>query len=143
MNSISRKRSLGVFLATIAVAVFAVNAGARSLHLALARAEPPKDSSVATPPKMLKLFFTEAVRTSTSAVKLTGPDSAVVELGPLTLGEGKIAPIVVPVKGVIKPGKQKVAWRTTGADGHALTGEYFFTVKAAASSKSGPAGHER
>lgn len=143
MNITAKRRSLGAFLVTLAVAVFAVNAGARNLHLALIKAEPPKDSSVAAPPRMLKLYFSEAVRTSTSAVKLTGPDSAVVELGPLSLGDGKVAPIVVPVKGVIKPGKQKVAWRTTGSDGHALTGEYFFTVKAAASSKSGPAGHER
>jgi hypothetical protein len=120
-----------VFFSIVLLALATVSASAHSLHLQLTRAEPAVDSTVTVAPRALKLFFSENVKTAVTGVRLTGPDSANVELAPLTLGEGKVPPIVAGIKGQMKNGKHKVAWRTLGADGHSITGEYSFTIKAA------------
>ena len=136
-TSTGGSRSAMAFLAALALALSAMAAGARTLHLALSRAEPKADTTVTAAPTVLKLFFTESVKTSLTAVKLTAPDNTQVPLAPLTLGEGKIPPVVAAIKGQIKNGKHKVTWRTVGADGHALNGEYSFTVKVAAPARGG------
>jgi methionine-rich copper-binding protein CopC len=112
------------------VSVVSATAGARVLHLALSRAVPKADTTVTKAPTELRLYFTEPVKTAVTGVRLTGPDSAAIALAPLTLGEGKIPPIVAAIKGQVKNGKHKVAWRTAGSDGHVISGEYSFTVKA-------------
>jgi methionine-rich copper-binding protein CopC len=128
----SRSRiSTALFFATVAISLAAVSAGARSLHLRLVRAEPAVDTTTSVAPKALKLFFSENVKTAVTGVRLTGPDNAVVALDSLRLGDGKVPPVIAPIKGQLKLGKHKVAWRTVGADGHALNGEYSFTLKAA------------
>jgi methionine-rich copper-binding protein CopC len=128
--SARRRVSGSIFLSLCMLVLVTAAAGGRVLHLALSRAEPKADTTVTTPPTVLKLFFTESVKPGLTAVKLTAPDNSVIQLAPLTLGEGKIPPIVAAIKGQVKNGKHKVSWRTAGADGHAISGEYSFTVKA-------------
>jgi methionine-rich copper-binding protein CopC len=100
-------------------------------HTRLVKSEPAKDSTV-TAPKMLKLYFSEAVPVSIAGVRLLASDSSVVALGPLSLGDGKPAPIVAPVTGALKPGAYRVTWRVASADGHPVTGNFVFRVRAAA-----------
>jgi methionine-rich copper-binding protein CopC len=114
-----------------AVSIAAATASAKALHLALSRTVPPKDSVTTVVPTAIKLYFTEPVKTAVSGIKLIAPDSSNVELAPLTLGTEKIAPLVATVKGKMADGKYKVMWRTLGTDGHAMTGDYTFTLKAA------------
>jgi methionine-rich copper-binding protein CopC len=117
--------------------MFVITLGASALgatafipHTHLEKAEPGKDSTVTVVPKALKLYFSEAVKPSVAGVRLLASDSSIVALGALTAGEGKPAPIVAPVTGVIKPGKYRVMWRVAGDDGHPISGDYVFTVKA-------------
>jgi hypothetical protein len=106
----------------------APNARAGARHLELLRSQPARDTTVAATPASLKLWFSEPPETAISSIRLTGPDSAVVTLGKLTLDKATNAPLVAPVTGKMKPGRQKVAWRTMGDDGHAVTGEFVFTL---------------
>ena len=98
-------------------------------HTHLVKAEPGKDSTVTAAPKELKLFFSEAVKSGVTGVRLLASDSSVVTLGPLKTGEGKPAPIVAPVTGAMKAGSYRVMWRVAGNDGHPISGNYVFTVK--------------
>jgi hypothetical protein len=66
-----------------------------------------------------------------SGLTLEGP-SGKVELGKVTAGkvEGKADnSLVAPVVGTVPPGAYTVSWRTSGADGHILTGTFEFTFK--------------
>jgi methionine-rich copper-binding protein CopC len=130
----SRKKVSAILSALFCVvAIGAASASAHSLHLALSKTEPKADTTVTVAPESIKLYFTEAVKTSVTGIKLIAPDSSNVELAPLTLGTGKIPPVVANVKGkMASNGKYKVMWRTLGEDGHAMTGEFGFTLKAAA-----------
>jgi len=115
----------------LAIALAVAPASARSLHFSLRRAEPAVDTTVTKAPTELKLYFSEAVKVELTAVRLMGPDSALVALEPLTLGEGPIPPVVAKVKGTMKPGTHRVLWRAQGADGHVLNNEFKFTLKPA------------
>jgi methionine-rich copper-binding protein CopC len=115
--------------ALVALSLASAAARAHSLHLMLTSSVPAKDSTVIGAPANLTLQFSESVKAALTAVRLTGPDSVAVELGALKLGEGKIPPILAPVKGAMKAGRYKVTWRTTGGDGHTISGDYNFTLK--------------
>jgi methionine-rich copper-binding protein CopC len=118
-----------ITLATIAAAALSGTAIAVVPHTRLVKAEPGKDSTVATAPKELKLFFSEAVKPAVTGVRLLASDSTVVAIGALKSGAGQPAPIVVPVTGAIRSGTYRVMWRVTGDDGHPISGNYVFTVK--------------
>jgi copper resistance protein C len=117
-------------MTVVAGTAFVLPANARTMHLRLDRAEPAIDTTITKAPTDIRLHFSEAVKAPLTAVKLTGPDSVLVALEPLTLGDGKIAPVIAKLKGTMKPGVQRVDWRTQGADGHVLTGTFRFTLKA-------------
>ena len=129
MPSNNVKLTIGRTLLAIALSASALSASALLPHTRLVKSEPGKDSTVTVVPKELKLFFSEAVKPSAARVRLLASDSSVIAVGELKAGEGKPAPVVVPVKGVIKPGAYRVMWRVTGDDGHAIAGDYVFTVK--------------
>ena len=113
----------------VALAASALGASALVPHTHLVKSEPGKDSTVAVAPKEVKLFFSEAVKTSVAGVRLLASDSSVVATGALKTGEGKPAPIVAPITGALKPGKYRVMWRVAGDDGHPISGDFVFTLK--------------
>jgi methionine-rich copper-binding protein CopC len=116
-------------VAMIGASTMVLPANARSMHLRLDRAEPAIDTTITKAPTEIRLHFSEAVKAPLTAIKIMGPDSVLVQIEPLTLGVGKIPPVVARIKGVMKPGLQKVDWRTQGSDGHALTGSFSFNLK--------------
>lgn len=66
-----------------------------------------------------------------SCLTLEGP-SGKVALGKVTarMAEGKADhSVVAPVVGTMAPGAYTVSWKTSGADGHMLTGTFEFTFK--------------
>ena len=99
-------------------------------HLALSKAEPAADRSVAVSPKTIKLWFTETVKASVTRVKITGAGKHDVELSPITIADEAKAPAIAEIKEVLKPGIYTVEWKTMSADGHPSTGTFVFTVAA-------------
>ena len=129
---VNKNRIISVALSLFVVAsIGAAVASARTLHLALVRTVPPKDSVVTATPTVIKLYFSEAVKTAVSGIQLLASDSSKVELAPLTLGTEKVAPLVANIKGKIANGKYRVKWHTLGEDGHAMNESFTFTVKVA------------
>lgn len=121
----------GSFGLIAAVAVLCGAAPFAIPHTHLEKSEPAKDTTVAVAPKALKLFFSEEVKPAVAGLRLLASDSSVVALGALKNGEKDEKEIVAAVTGAMKPGSYRVMWRVAGDDGHPVTGNYVFTVKAA------------
>jgi methionine-rich copper-binding protein CopC len=104
---------------------------AARLHLALSRAEPAANDTIPASPAAIRLFFTETVKASGVTIRLTGSDSTALALGAVTVDTGARKPAVASVTNALRAGTYLVAWRALAADGHPVTGNYRFTVRAA------------
>ena len=117
------RRRFALLLPFLVVSV----AGVALAHATLRRAHPPAGGHVAGPPPFLRLEFSEAVVPRTSRIELVAPDS---ERFALHVTGDSANPNVlvahVPELGVAGP--YRVEWRLVGPDGHAVTGEYGFTI---------------
>ena len=111
----------------IVAALVAVVVGVAWAHASLVRSDPPKDARLDRPPTLLRLEFSEAVVPRTSRVELVAPDSQ--RIGVALRGDtadSKVLLAEVPPLPVA--GQYRVEWRLVGSDGHAVTGQYQFTV---------------
>ena len=97
------------------------------LHTRLARSDPSAGSTVAAAPRELRLWFEGGVEASFTQVTLRSASGARLALGaPRTGAEDGL--VLVPVPLVLTPGRYTVGWETVGRDGHAVRGEFVFTV---------------
>ena len=114
-------------LAIIVTLLVAGVAGIAMAHAALRRADPPDGGRVGRPPRELRLEFTESVASRTSRVTLVAPDSERFALH--VTGDSAMAnTLVAHVPTLRVAGPYRVEWRLVGADGHAVTGNYRFTI---------------
>jgi methionine-rich copper-binding protein CopC len=114
----------------IAALVF-VSVAVLSAHLKVEKTLPATDATVATAPTQIQVWFSQAPTVAVSGLTLEGP-SGKVELGKVAAGmtDGKADhSIVAPIVGKVAPGKYTASWKTSGTDGHILTGTFEFTFK--------------
>jgi copper transport protein len=97
-------------------------------HATLVRSDPAKDARVPWPPTVLRLEFSEAVAPATSRVELVSPDSQRLSLVVRADSSGNPKALLADVPALVVSGRYRVDWRLIGADGHAVTGQYSFTV---------------
>lgn len=100
-------------------------------HLKVDKTFPVTGATVTTAPTQIQVWFSQAPTVAVSGLTLEGP-SGKVELGKVTAGmaDGKTDhSVVAHIVGPVAPGAYTVNWRTSGADGHILTGTFEFTFK--------------
>ena len=97
---------------------------AARFHVTLLRAVPAVDTTVATAPATLSLWFNERPDPALSSLRLLGPDSALVTLGAVARADSM--GLTAAVRGPLAPGAYTVLWRTAGPDGHVMRGRYAF-----------------
>ncbi len=97
-------------------------------HQVLTASDPAADTAVDELPRELRLTFYEPVRLALTTVELSGPSGEPVSLAELRLSEDSDRVLVAEVTGTSDPGVHVVAWRTAGADGHAVQGRFGFEV---------------
>jgi methionine-rich copper-binding protein CopC len=137
------KRSRMIRVAAVAALLgSALGAAPAALHVRLLRSDPANHAQLRVPPRVISLWFSEAVQLSVTTVRMTGPNGTAVELSAPRMGEGPRAPVVVDVKGQPAMGLQQVTWRTMSRDGHAANGTLSFTLSLA-SPASRPQGSRR
>ncbi|HYR10237.1 MAG TPA: copper resistance protein CopC [Longimicrobium sp.] len=107
-------------------------------HGALQRSEPGQGAHLSAAPRELRLTFNESVELAVARLQLIGPDSASVELGPLTLDPDSATVLIAPVRGGLVAGTYTVAWQVAGADGHPVRGTYTFVIAPGAAGLAGP-----
>ena len=100
--------------------------GRIALHTHLVKAEPAIDSTLATAPTAVRLWFNERPEPALSGVTLLGDNDAPIAVVKLAAtGDTLSVAGAIPIK--LAPGKYTVAWKTGARDGHVVRGKYSFT----------------
>lgn len=115
-------------LSAIIWAVAIALPGAALAHGLLRSSSPAARSVLTSQPRVIRLTFTEAPELTFTRIRLVGP-AGEIPLGSLEILPGMVA--AAKISGVLEPGVYRVEWRTAGADGHPVTGQFPFTVKLA------------
>ncbi|MFA7248412.1 MAG: copper resistance protein CopC [Dehalococcoidia bacterium] len=128
----------GALLAVAAVSVALVLPAVASAHANLDRAEPAPDSTVATSPATVRIWFTEPVVASASGIEVYDSTGRRVDHHDSRVDLADPALMTVTIA-ALTDGTYTVAWRnTSSADGHPLRGTYAFMVGAAGTAPSAP-----
>lgn len=98
-------------------------------HLRLVKSVPGKDSVLTAAPTHVMLWYSQEPQARLSAITLTGPNGAAIELGSVTQCPTEKELLFAKVDGPMPAGAYKVAWRTAGADGHVIRGEFAFRLR--------------
>ncbi|HEX5831022.1 MAG TPA: CopD family protein [Gemmatimonadaceae bacterium] len=108
-------------------------------HGLLQRSVPARDARLAVAPRELRLTFNERVELAVAQLVLVGPDAREVPLGPLHHAGDSVRTLVADVLGPLVAGAYTVRWRTAGADGHPVNGEFGFVIERGAAGLAPPA----
>jgi methionine-rich copper-binding protein CopC len=100
-----------------------------AFHFALSRSVPAADATVPAPAEV-RLWFTEAAQPGSVAIRLVRPGGAPVETGEAMPDEDDGRVYHVRVTRTLPAGAYTVSWRGIGDDGHAVRGEFGFSVSA-------------
>jgi len=97
-------------------------------HAHLRKSEPSANARVASVPRHLRFWFSEAPELSlTTVTLLDARGNAVTLSSPERDPDGPMA-VRVRITGVVEPGRYTVRWRTAGSDGHPSSGTFAFVV---------------
>ncbi len=115
-------------LAIAAALCWLLTNGNAFTHAMLEHAVPAVGSTVAVPPKEIRLKFSEAVEAAFCRVTVTGSEGAVATGRPHTDGKDKSL-LIVDLQGSLKPGVYRVQWKAVSVDTHRTEGSFSFTVR--------------
>lgn len=133
-------RALGI-LALLPLAVLAVAAadlvGAQpaSAHARLQATTPAAGSAVAAGPSEVVLTFNEPPIGVGTLVRVSGPDDAVVSVGPVRVVDDEVRQTLATG---LAGGTYRVDWKVTSDDGHPVSDTFSFTVAGGADSSTAP-----
>ena len=115
-------------VATIVLVLLALTVVTAWAHARLVRSDPARDAQLVWQPSVIQLEFSEAVTAATSRVELVTPDS---QRLPLVVRGDSAADrkvLLADVPPLPSSGSYRVEWRLIGPDGHAVSGNYSFSV---------------
>ncbi len=101
-------------------------------HARLVRSTPAANSTLATSPAAIRLWFSEQPELQLSAVELRDSAGTLVPLGAVTRVAGDPLGLAAAIGQPLAGGRYTVTWRTAAADGHASNGKFSFAVAASA-----------
>ena len=130
LNSFRSRLLLGSLAVALAALVSPRPAPAASFHLALKRSEPTRDTTLTIAPKSITLWFTQKPEMAVTTISLLDVNAAKVEMAPPRVDAADETVVVADVKGSLRPGVYRVQWKTSSRDGHAIRGDFAFTVRA-------------
>lgn len=115
---------------TLLMCVFAmlVSHGPVHAHAILVHAEPAKDAVIDKPPSEIKLTFNEEVGEEYLALAVQNDKGKRVDGHDASLQFGNHANLSASVSDM-SSGKYLVRYRVLSADGHVISGKYYFTIK--------------
>jgi methionine-rich copper-binding protein CopC len=123
---------LRVGLVTLLLLLAGLPLAARVLpHADYARSEPAADAVLATPPKQVKVWFTQELfrRAGENWLHVIGPDGARVDLDDTAVDDNDRKLLTVTLADGLPDGAYRVEWRALSADdGHPKESEFGFAV---------------
>lgn len=104
---------------------------AAPFHLHLEKSEPTKDQVLSAAPSVIRLWYSMPPELAVTSVKLTRADGASITTASPHRGKDDATAVEVEIKQPLAAGSYLVKWKTASKDGHPVTGDFAFTVKAA------------
>jgi len=120
-----QKRLVAFVIAVLAVIAAAVRVEA---HAFLVRAEPRVGSKVNKAPSEVRIWFSEAVRTGVSSIKVFDVNGKQVNKKDPHSDRGNPAVLCVSLIPALTAGSYKVVWRVTSSDTHVTDGNFHFEI---------------
>jgi hypothetical protein len=114
-------------IAAACLGALLLGSGRAYAHAHLDHASPAIGGAVATAPKEVVLWFTEALEPKFSGIVVQDITGAAVQDGAATIDSGNTAELHVAVKALL-PGMYKVIWHVLSVDTHRTQGDFTFTV---------------
>ena len=115
---------LGIFLALLPIATFG--------HAMLVRSAPDSNAKLSESPKLVELWFSEALEPGLNTIEVKDAAGQRVDRGEVTLSEeNKKAQVELQE---LRPGVYTVNWKALSADQHAMRGTFNFTTAASGGS---------
>jgi methionine-rich copper-binding protein CopC len=99
------------------------------MHVTLVKSEPKMNDTLAASPKAVRLWFSEAIQTGATSVRLTGADGKTLSTGKVTVAPTPKSPAEATIAETLKPGRYTIDWRTMASDGHPAKGALTFVVR--------------
>jgi copper resistance protein C len=122
-------------LAAVAIA-FAPVASAHAVRIAT---DPAEQARLSTSPAQVSATFNEPLQTAFAAMTVVGPDGNLWSTGDPRV-EGAVISIAVRPLGPV--GRYTVNYRVTSADGHPVSGSWWFELTAPGTGSPGPSAAE-
>ncbi|MFC7640909.1 copper resistance protein CopC [Streptosporangium lutulentum] len=116
-----------IALAAIAACALSAMTGTASAHTTLKSSDPADGATVKKPPADIELVFTENISRNLATVVVTGPGGEKVVDGKPKI---KGATLTQPLTDDLVNGRYTIAFRVVSADGHPISKELRFTLKA-------------
>lgn len=121
---------LGLLLVLpLLLTAWVIGAGHASAHDELVGSNPPAGSDVHEPPTTLRLTFSDSVHDTGIAIRVEDASGARLQTGKPVIND---AVVTQRLKADAVPGTVHIVWRVTSADGHPVSGNFDFSVDAAA-----------
>ena len=108
-------------------------ADAVMMHFALASSTPEAEATIEGL-QAIQLTFTQVPKEEGRLIRLANPQGEQVKLGAVQMDAERVMSAPVEAEGLVN-GTYTVNWRGAGDDGHFITGEYTFTLQAAAADR--------
>jgi methionine-rich copper-binding protein CopC len=110
--------------------LLSAGASPTKMHLHLLKAEPAADSTIAQPPSVIRLQYSEAPQAAASRIKVLNQTSgSEVAVGAAKADATDARILVAPVTGNMTAGKYSVVWRAMSNDGHVVRDSFHFVLK--------------
>ena len=103
------------------------------MHFALASSTPEAEVTIEEL-QAIQLTFTQVPKEEGRLIRLANPQGEQVKLGAVQMDAERVMSAPVEAEGLVN-GTYTVNWRGAGDDGHFITGEYTFTLQAAAADR--------
>ncbi len=124
-----------VLLAGLVTAVVLASAPVAFAHAARISTDPVEGTKLTSGPSQVSATFNEPLQTAFAAMTVVGPDSHV-----WSAGDPRVDGAVISVR--LRPlgpaGRYTVNYRVTSADGHPVTGSWWFELTTAGTDSPGP-----
>lgn len=121
---------LGLLLVLpLLLAAWLAGAGQAAAHDALVGSNPGAGTDLRKAPASLRLTFSDAVNATGTAIKVTDASGTQLQVGKPVVDD---TVVTQRLRTTTVPGTIRVVWRVASADGHPVTGNFNFSLNAAA-----------
>jgi copper resistance protein C len=112
----------------VALIVAGLSGNAAFAHPELQSTEPAAGSAATTPPRQIRITFSEAVIPQFSGAELKDRAGKLIATGKAAIDPVNKNVLVVPIGESLLPGNYMVEWHAVAEDTHRVKGSYSFSV---------------